>query len=335
MIMLTRHEIPESMRVAKQWAMDQFLLTPQRPVRRVGRRITAHPQHNLVGVGIGAKIIKNKATRRPSVRFYVAHKLDPRLVPQAHMLPREISGVETDVVETGRLQAQIPAQRKRNRPAKPGCSIGFALEASWGSVLMAGTLGAIVADGSVQYILSNNHVLADENHLSVGAEIYQPGLLDHGDPARDAIAKLSRFVPLDFTGPNRVDCAIAEILDQDFIRPTMMARVGKLAGAQPIAVIEGMAVEKVGRGSGYTLGKVFDVSATLMLAYETGELSFVDQILIRGGAGSFSEYGDSGALVVDTGSGRAAGLLIGGQGDYSVANHLEDVLTALGVVIVV
>ena len=94
-------------------------------------------------------------------------------------------------------------------------------------------------------------------------------------------------------------------------------------------------VEKVGRGSGYTLGKAFDVSATLTLSYGLGDLTFVDQILIRGKGRAFSEDGDSGALVVDSKSSRAVGLLIGGGGEFSIANHLDDVLTDLGASLVV
>ena len=330
----TRHQIPDLLRTAKRRALDQFLFTP-RLARRFIQRISVQPQHIIVGVGVGDKITRNKSTGRPSVRLYVAKKLDKRLIPQEHLLPDEIEGVETDVVETGRLRAQVASYRKRHRPAKPGCSIGFALDAPQGGLLMAGTLGAIVTNGETRYILSNNHVLANENQLPVGAPIYQPGLLDHGDASTDAIARLSRFTPLSSTEPNRVDCAIAEILAPELVRAAVMAKVGRLASAQPIAVIEGMSVEKAGRGSGYTRGKIFDVSATLTLGYEMGEINFVDQILIRGTDRVFSEDGDSGALVVDADSGRAAGLLIGGHGDYSVANHLEDVLTELGVSVVV
>jgi|SRR5882724_511474 len=331
----TRHEIPAALRAAKERAQGQFLSGPRIRAHRVVHRISAHPQHNVVGVGVGAKIVNGKATARPSVRLYVAHKLARPLVPPEHRLPREIEGVETDVVEVGRLRAQIPSPRRRHRPARPGCSIGFRLEAPLDGLLMAGTLGAVVARGEAQFILSNNHVLANENQLPVGAPIYQPGLLDHGDPQSDAIARLSHFAPLIASGPNRVDCAIAEILAPELIGPRVMAKVGKLASPQPIAVVEGMAVEKVGRGSGYTLGKAYDVSATLTLDYELGDLIFVNQVLIRGTSGAFSEYGDSGALVVGADSGRAAGLLIGGSGEFSIANHLEDVLTELGASLVV
>ena len=332
---VTRHEISKSLLAAKRHAIDEFHLAAPMSVRRAGHRVSASPGHNLVGIGVGNKIVQNNVTGRPSVRFYVVRKLDKGVILREHLLPSEIEGVETDVVEVGHLRAQVSSQRKRLRPAKPGCSIGFTLNASRDGLLMAGTFGALVANGDTRYILSNNHVLANENLLPVGAPILQPGPLDSGDERSDAIARLSRFVPLSFTTPNRVDCAIAEILAPEFVRSTLMARVGKLSSSQPINVVTGMSLEKVGRGSGYTTGEVFDVSATIKLSYEMGEITFLNQILIRSTSRAFSADGDSGALVVDTESGRAAGLLIGGSGTFSVANHLEDVLRELDVTIVV
>jgi hypothetical protein len=329
----TRQGIPDTLRSAKKRALTQFLAAP--PPRRVVHRISAHPERNVVGVGVGRKFVKGKATNRPSVRLYVTQKLDKRLIPSEYLLPSSIEGVETDVVEVGRLRAQAPTARKRHRPARPGCSIGFRLDAPNDDLLMAGTLGAVVTDGTTRFILSNNHVLANENELAIGAPIYQPGLLDHGNPGTDAIARLSRFTSLTASGPNRVDCAIAEILDPAFIGVRVMSKIGKLSSAQPIPAVEAMAVEKVGRGSGYSTGKIFDASATVTLHYELGDLTFVDQILIRGTSGAFSEYGDSGALVVDADSGRAVGLLIGGSGEFSVANDLDVVLAEVGAGLVV
>jgi hypothetical protein len=335
MVALTRHDLPESLRAAKQRALERLLAGPRRARPRVVHRVSTHPDHNMVGVGIGRKIVKGRATSRPSVRLYVAQKLDRRLVAPDHLLPPEIAGVETDVVQVGRLRAQVLPSRQRRRPARPGCSIGFRLGPPNDGLLMAGTLGAVVAQGPQQFILSNNHVLANENALGPGTTIYQPGLLDHGDPDADGVARLSRFITLSTAGPNRTDCALAEILDPALVGPRVMAKVGKLKSAEPFVMTEGLAVEKVGRGSGYTVGEVFDIDATLTLNYEIGDLTFVNQALIRGASGAFSEYGDSGALVVAEDSGRAVGLLIGGSADFSVANHLDDVLTDLGVTLVV
>ena len=87
-----------------------------------------------------------------------------------------------------------PNPKTRLRPAPPGCSIGFKDPSNM--FTMAGTFGGLVRDGSGLYVLSNNHVLADENKLPIGSPIFQPGLLDGGNPATDQIASLTRFIPL-------------------------------------------------------------------------------------------------------------------------------------------
>ncbi len=310
-------------------------MAPRRVQRRVPNAISAHPHDNVVGVGVGSKMVKGRATSRPCVRFYVVRKLDKQLLSAEHILPTRINGVETDVVETGTFRAQGPAARKRRRPAQPGCSLGFGLPAPNDGLFMAGTFGALVTRGSTRFILSNNHVLANENRLPIGSPIFQPGLLDQGNRAADAIAQLTQFVPLDVSAPNRVDCAIAEVADANLVQARALAKVGKLSGDQPVDATEKMRVEKVGRGTGYTIGTVFDVSANLSLEYDIGELKFTDQILIQGESGVFSGDGDSGALVVAMDSGAATGLLIGGNEKFSIANHLADVLTELGVTLVV
>jgi hypothetical protein len=96
-----------------------------------------------------------------------------------------------------------------------------------------------------------------------------------------------------------------------------------------------MVVEKTGRATGYTIGKIEDVSLTLKIEYALGTLTFVDQILISGGRKEFASGGDSGSLVVDRKSKQPVGLLFGGLGRFAVANHMSDVLKHLGVKIVV
>ena len=305
--------------------------------QRVPRRAntpTTRPESNVVCVGIGPKIVGSKLTDRTAVRLYVQRKLDRRLIGAGHLLPGTIEGVETDVIETGRFKAQGLTARKRLRPCRPGCSVGFQLPPPHDDLIMAGTLAAVVERDGKRFILSNNHVLAGENNLAPGAPIFQPGLLDHGDPASDAIARLAEFVPLTTDGPNRVDCAIAELDDHTLAGTRALAKVHKLSSREPIDAAVHAPVEKTGRGSGYTQGTIEDANADLTIEYEMGELHFVDQLLIRGSAGRFSEYGDSGALVVDVGSRQATGLLIGGSDGFSIANHFDDVLQDLNVTLV-
>src|SRR5439155_17893891 len=132
------------------------------------------------------------------------------------LLPKDIGGLPVDVEETGVFRrfaskrkatsaspdkAAMPNPKTKMQPAQPGCSIGFRDPND--QFVMAGTFGAVVKDSAGQYILSNNHVLADESQLQPGAPIFQPGLLDGGDPNTDQIAALTRFIKLQALANNR------------------------------------------------------------------------------------------------------------------------------------
>jgi hypothetical protein len=59
---------------------------------------------------------------------------------------------------------------------------------------------------------------------------------------------------------------------------------------------------------------------------------FEDQIVIIGANGAaFSDAGDSGSLILDRESQMAVGLLFAGSPSHTLANHIDDVLQALGV----
>jgi hypothetical protein len=332
---MRRHEIAHELNAAKHTAISRYLGGRTAAVGRAPWAKSAHPALNLLGVGVGHKITKGKITAKPCVRLYLEHKIDRALIPRDLLLPPNIGDVETDVIETGVLRAlAVPAGRKRQRPLRPGCSIGFRFTEDEAGNLMAGTLGAIVEGDGVRYLLSNNHVLANENRLPLGAIIFQPGPLDGGGAADDRVATLTRFVELTADAPNAVDCALAAVDEAAAVRATVLPRVGRLAGAEPVEAAIGMKVEKTGRATGYTTGTVHDVSADVQVLFDLGKLTFQDQLVIDGDDRPFCDGGDSGSLVVDQDSGRATGLLFGG-GRVGIVNHLGDVLTRLGVKLVV
>jgi len=295
--------------------------------------LTASTSHrdNIVGVGIGPKVTDGRLTKRLSIRFYVERKVAKGAVPKKDMLPAKIDGVPTDVVETGRFYALAPpiAQR-RLRPTRGGCSCGF--QAS--GFVMAGTLGCLVGDGVARYILSNNHVLADENALPLGSPIFQPGLLDNGNASADKVARLSKFVTIKkLPAKNEVDCAIAGVLRRNLCSPKFLPKVS-LASTTPIAADVGMKVHKHGRTTGYTKGQVVDIAADVNVGYDFGTARFIDQIIVIGDSGSFSDSGDSGSLIVDRKTKKATGLLFAGSSSHTIANHIENVLSQLGVTLV-
>lgn len=145
---------------------------------------------NVVGVAVG---LKNQVGE-PSVVVLVEQKLPLAALSADAMVPKEIDGVRTDVVEVGYLRAYA-SPRDRFRPEIPcGVSIGH-------YKITAGTLGAIVTDTQTgeRLILSNNHVLANSNNALVGDAILQPGPADGGQNPGDLVARLERFIPLRYT----------------------------------------------------------------------------------------------------------------------------------------
>jgi hypothetical protein len=329
---MTRSSIPQALIGAKQSAIDKYF-SSEPTTAFTALAAQSHPRHNLVGVGVGRKLVNGKPTNDHCVRFYVERKLDESVIPKEFLLPKQIGGVMTDVIETGRFVSFIPPERKRLRPVRPGCSIGFQSKDT-GNV-MAGTLGAIVEAGNKRFLLSNNHVLAGENALPIGSPIFQPGLLDKNTPDADQIASLTHFIKLDAHRPNKVDCAVAQLADGTRVNTAIMPRVNKLKSGTPVVAEEAMKVEKTGRTTGYSTGTIHDVSATVKVGYEIGTLTFADQIMIGAGTKSFSGAGDSGSLIVDSKTRRPVGLLFGGTDRYTVANHINDVLEQLKVAIVV
>jgi hypothetical protein len=320
---------------AKAAAVERFLGTGRAFTGLTALAASTRPEHNVVGVGVGQKVRKGKTTTRRCVRFYVERKVAADSMPKAFLLPRTIRGIPTDVVETGRFVAlATPIAQRRLRPAKGGCSAGFQFSGSKAGFVMAGTFGALVGDNSgKRYILSNNHVLANENALPLGSPIFQPGLLDHGNPATDQIAKLTKFVKIRMSpAANDVDGAIAQLLSPTLAVRTILPKVGRLSQPAPVPAAIGMGVHKHGRTTGYRRGHVIDVAADVNVGYDFGTARFVDQIIIVGDGGlSFSDAGDSGSLIVDRKTRRATGLLFAGSSTHTIANHIENVLVALGV----
>jgi hypothetical protein len=292
--------------------------------------ISPVPEINVIGVGLGEMITQNAPTGITAVKLFVRKKYPKEFLAASHMLPSEIDGVPVDVEEIGEIrpQAAFPDPRTQFTPAQPGCSVGFQYPKSEGR--MAGTFGAVVRDAKgVRYLLSNNHVLADESQLKAGALIYQCGLLDlMPDMQPRPIARLSRFS--DFTSLDlKVDAAIAEAIAPGILSPDILY-IGAPQGIEPAAT--DMTVHKFGRTSFYTVGRVTSVATDVTIDYETGSYTFRDQIIVEGRGGqSFSGAGDSGSLIVNRKTSKAIGLLCAGSTSHTIANHIADVLTAMGV----
>jgi len=207
-----------------------------------------------------------------------------------------------------------------------------------------GTLGALVQDASgAQYILSNNHVLARTNAAKLGEDIIQPGLIDQSpvcaQDSSDAVADLSRFVPIQFKGKgatqaNTVDAAIAAVRSGAVDPKGSILDIGMISDTtlQPGL---GLAVKKSGRTTGLTTGSISATDVTVDVSYGSGKTArFVNQILVT--PGTFIDSGDSGSLMVEDldPTPHAVGLLFAGSSSVAIANPIDDVLSAFGVTMV-
>jgi len=285
--------------------------------------VTPSVNPNVQGVGIGNKVVHRIPTKEKVLQVYVGRKIYGSLVPKDQRIPDEIEGIPTDVVETGifRIGKKFPPiYQRRVRPAPAGVSVGH-------KDISAGTFGALVREGSDMYILSNNHVLANENRGKVGDNVLQPGPYDGGRPDRDTIAQLAGFVPLKADEANLVDAAIATPIVREEVAPEIL-NIGRAKGdAEPEV---DLFVRKTGRTTRYTEGHVTATDVTLRVGYSNGSLVFTDQFLVSGTRGKFSDGGDSGSLIVDKDN-RAVGLLFAGSPFTTVANRWTNVAKALRV----
>ena len=108
--------------------LDQAISVKQQNLDHLIKR------NNVVGVGVGFKETEGTVTDEVAVMVNVAKKVPKAQLAESDKVPRDLDGVKTDVVETGRfLAGQVAAQaqgtKDRWRPIiPPGVSMGHILE---------------------------------------------------------------------------------------------------------------------------------------------------------------------------------------------------------------
>jgi len=240
-----------------------------------------------------------------------------------------------------------PQQTAFSRPIQLGISggnINALIKNKKGQVTgcTTGTLGSMVEDSDDnEYILSNNHVLADINKAKPGQLIVQPGLADTAcvKSSSNAVATFSNYIRVRFNGKkNFIDAAIAAVQPGD-VSPDILF-IGPISGTVDDAPTFGMGVQKMGRTTCQTGGTIFQLDANLLVNYsETAKprlAKFVNQIAVIGNTvtPTFASPGDSGSLIVTLGDcPQAVGLLFAGSsiGAITYANPISAVLSALSV----
>ena len=310
---------------------------------------------NVIGVGTGYKRRNGKAAGELCVVALVRQKMPRTSLPENALVPKSIGGIPTDVIQVGHLRA-LAARTDRWRPALGGVSIGH-------HMVTAGTLGSVVRDATSgeRLILSNNHVLANNNQAQIGDAILQPGRADGGKVTADTFASLLRFEPIRFTesaatcdvattfaqfgntlaralgskhrvrafysdpaATNHVDAAIARPYKDNELLDEIL-EIGAVSGV--LSAELGMNVRKSGRTTALTSGRINIMNVTVDVDYGEGSARFEDQIVTS----PMSQPGDSGSLLVAGEALKAVGLLFAGSDEATLFNRIEHIQTALGI----
>ncbi len=271
-------------------------------------------------------------------------------------LPANLDGLSVVVDVTGpfiALPGRAPGKKpppepgvdptdRFDDPVPIGVSVGNEFDCS------AGTIGCRVSDGTLEYALSNHHVFdPDHNSVIMGERVVQHARLD--DPADDCfgVATENNILglvvasqPIDFSGVNYVDAAIAVVPTELFFgddppgcrslsTSTPEDGYGMPKSGLGVEAVLNQAVQKYGRSTGLTKGQVGGLNATVLVGYVDGTATFEDQILITGR--KFLKPGDSGSLVVTDPGREPVGLLFAGntRGSLGIANPIGLVLSEL------
>ncbi len=231
---------------------------------------------------------------------------------------------EVDVRIVGRIEKRamrgVPWYQDTCRPLLLGASVGHVK-------VTAGSIGGFVERAGKVAILSNNHVLANEDRARRGDAIVQPGMLDGASRREHRVAILGPWKRFIRNGSNAVDSAIAYLdpdIDYDPRRLTgiVRGRHRRLAGLGAEFLDEGVQVYKVGRTTGATAGRVsaFDLD-NVVITYDIGSCTFDNQIEIESAdTQPFCDGGDSGSLIVDASMCAVAQLFAGSE--FGGANDL-------------
>jgi len=290
-----------------------------------------------VGTGIGAN-------GQPAIRVFTKRAGIPGIPEGLEEVP-----VETKV--TGMFIAYSDPTDRFDRPVPIGVSTGH-------PDITAGTLGCRVKDGNGNvYALSNNHVYANINDAIIGEDVIQPGTYDGGvDPDSvpvDVIGQLCDFEPIDFSlfGSNAIDAAIVCTTTDMVGNATPLDGYGRpnstiFGDSDSDGVFDNLnalllqPVQKFGRTTGLTNGKVTEINVTSAVCYANCSTPFYaqfawfnNQIAIESvNSNAFSMGGDSGSLIVtDDDNKNPVGLLFAGSSTITLANRIDLVLNRFDV----
>jgi hypothetical protein len=317
-----------------------------RPVkRRVEDELLA--REGVTGVDIDTKKTGGQDTGTLSIVVFVKSKKPPKNLKAAELIPSEIDGIPTDVVEedivlhagASMLLGDRQVDATTYSTLQGGISMGPCravhldppdVPAS-GDYIFVGTLGLIVKDRTTgaKMALTNFHVACVDSHWAVGDTQTHPGRVDGGSCPTGKFGSIVRAVL-----SNHVDGAVVSI-DPGKAMSCSIVEIGNVKGTAGASI--GQAVRKRGRTTGLTYGNVVSIDFTTSIDYGDGLGVHILRNQIRidvdtSHSTQFGDHGDSGSAVVDSAN-KVVGLHFAGNtaGTMGIANPIAFVQDELNV----
>lgn len=260
-----------------------------------------------------------------AIVFFVRRKLPPSAVHPQFLIPKELNGYVTDVVEVYSVQGLGPlktgVQQERVRPLRMGVS-GAAATSS------ACTIGALVEYNGQYYLLTNAHCtgradVSCELGYTVGNEFLQPSPFDGGVRGRDTVGRVAFATDLTKA---EAEYDIGLVLPDATLQVEPVYHGFRLA---PVGMRDpqiGERVIKIGRTTGFTRGIVYGVSGVVKTYYGACGSTVVKNAWVTT---AMIDHGDSGSAVL-TEDGELAGLFFATSSQYSFF-HPASVLQRMGI----
>lgn len=231
------------------------------------------------------------------------------LQKELDLLPKEIDDTKVTYLKaaaatiTGRPTPSIGISPHHLRGHRYTCGTSIYL----GNMIGAGTLGALVrSTDHILYGLSNNHVTGGCNYAEPALPIMAPGSLDVKAGGLDPFTIGHHFQCMPFVdgaglnvdAQSNLDAAIFRIKDNDVV--SSMQRSIYDTPTLIMDHTDGMEVQKVGRTTGITQGRIRATSSRAeeveYFIEETGVkkvVFFEPMCIVTGSPNAFAEMGDS------------------------------------------
>ena len=284
---------------------------------------------NIISIGLGLKKTEGELLNIPSIVFIVKKKQCKQSLFFKERIPSIFENYPVDIQEDNEFKLL-------NELLESGVGIGHYKSGF-------GTLGAFVMKDGENFMLSNNHVLANCNNGKLGDAIL---LKSDTSNELNKIGYLYDFVRVNTGSSNfilrkyykrlkslikvsnkKVITEANNLVDVALAKPEKsyvleLPSIGRIKGWEAAYIHK--KVKKYGNKTGFTEGVILQTSVTCKVKFGRKKAIFTDQILCD----MPCRPGDSGALLVSEHN-NAIGLIFSGSKNFLLANRIEHIMEAL------